>query len=64
MFVNVFMSCVVLRILYPLICYIPTDSEGVKVQAELARIGMLSKSTVNAGHCEITNDIFSPTKNN
>ena len=30
---------------------------------ELARdIGMLSKSTVNASHCEIINNIFSPTK--
>ena len=39
------------------------DNEGVKTQAELARdIGMLSKSTVNASHCEIINDIFSPTK--
>ena len=43
--------------------YTWADIEGVKMQAELARdIGMLSKSTVNASHCEIINDIFSPTK--
>jgi citrate lyase subunit beta/citryl-CoA lyase len=43
--------------------YTWADNDGVKMQAELARdIGMLSKSTVNASHCEIINNIFSPTK--
>ena len=43
--------------------YTWADNEGVKTQTRLARdIGMLSKSTVNASHCEIINDIFSPTK--
>ena len=43
--------------------YTWADDEGVKTQTELARdIGMLSKSTVNASHCDIINNIFSPTK--
>ena len=39
--------------------YTWADDEGVKTQTELARdIGMLSKSTVNASHCDIINNIF------
>ena len=35
----------------------------MKLQTEIARdIGMLSKSTVNASHCDVINNIFSPTK--
>ena len=41
--------------------YTFTDDEGVRRETKLAQeIGMLSKSTVNAGHCKIINDIFSP----
>ena len=41
--------------------YTFTDDEGVTQQTRLARdIGMVSKSTVNAGHCKIINDILSP----
>ena len=41
--------------------YTFTDDEGVIQQTRLARdIGMVSKSTVNAGHCKIINDILSP----
>ena len=42
--------------------YTFTDDEGVRQQTILARnIGMHSKSTVNAGHCRIINDILTPS---
>ena len=42
--------------------YTFTDDEGVRQQTMLARnIGMHSKSTVNAGHCRIINDILTPS---
>ena len=44
--------------------YTFTDDEGVRQQTILARdIGMVSKSTVNASHCEIINEILTPSKN-
>jgi citrate lyase subunit beta/citryl-CoA lyase len=42
--------------------YTFTDDDGVKQQTELARdIGMVSKSTVNADHCQIINEILTPS---
>ena len=42
--------------------YTFTDDEGVRQQTMLARdIGMVSKSTVNANHCRIINDILTPS---
>ena len=44
--------------------YTFTDDEGVRQQTILARdIGMVSKSTVNASHCEIINEILTPSRN-
>ena len=44
--------------------YTFTDDEGVRQQTILARdIGMFSKSTVNASHCEIINEILTPSRN-
>ena len=44
--------------------YTFTDNEGVRQQTILARdIGMVSKSTVNASHCEIINEILTPSRN-
>ena len=43
--------------------YTYTDNEGVKQQTMLAKdIGMLAKSTVNASHCKIINEILTPNK--
>ena len=43
--------------------YTFTDDEGVKQQTMLAKdIGMLAKSTVNASHCKIINDILTPNE--
>lgn len=43
--------------------YTFTDDEGVRQQAILARdIGMVAKSTVNASHCAIINEILTPTE--
>ena len=43
--------------------YTFTDDEGVRQQTILARdIGMVSKSTVNASHCEIINEILTPSR--
>ena len=43
--------------------YTFTDDEGVKQQAMLAKdIGMLAKSTVNASHCKIINEILTPNE--
>ena len=43
--------------------YTFTDNEGVEQQTILARdIGMVSKSTVNADHCEIINKILTPSR--
>ena len=42
--------------------YTFTDDDGVKQQTELARdTGMVSKSTVNADHCQIINAILTPS---
>jgi citrate lyase subunit beta/citryl-CoA lyase len=42
--------------------YTFTDDDGVRQQTELARdIGMVSKSTVNADHCQIINAILTPS---
>ena len=44
--------------------YTFTDDEGVRQQTILARdIGMVSKSTVNASHCKIINEILTPSRN-
>lgn len=41
--------------------YTFTDDEGVRKQTILARdIGMIAKSTVNASHCSIINEILTP----
>ena len=43
--------------------YTFTDDEGVKQQTMLAKdIGMLAKSTVNASHCKIINEILTPNE--
>ena len=43
--------------------YTFTDDEGVRQQTMLAKdIGMLAKSTVNAGHCKIINEILTPNE--
>lgn len=43
--------------------YTFTDDEGVKLQTMLAKdIGMLAKSTVNASHCKIINEILTPNE--
>ena len=43
--------------------YTFTDDEGVKQQTILAKdIGMLAKSTVNASHCKIINEILTPNE--
>ena len=43
--------------------YTFTDDEGVRQQTMLAKdIGMLAKSTVNASHCKIINEILTPNK--
>jgi citrate lyase subunit beta/citryl-CoA lyase len=42
--------------------YTFTDDDGVRQQTELARdTGMVSKSTVNADHCQIINAILTPS---
>ncbi len=44
--------------------YTFTDDEGVRLQTILAKdIGMVSKSTVNASHCRIINEIMTPSTN-
>ena len=44
--------------------YTFTDDDGVRQQTLLARdIGMTSKSTVNANHCQIINEILTPSQN-
>ena len=43
--------------------YTFTDDEGVRQQTMLAKdIGMLAKSTVNASHCKIINEILTPNE--
>ena len=43
--------------------YTFTDNEGVRQQTMLAKdIGMLAKSTVNASHCKIINEILTPNE--
>ena len=43
--------------------YTFTDDDGVRQQTKLAKnIGMFAKSTVNAGHCSIINEILTPNK--
>ena len=43
--------------------YTFTDDEGVRQQTILARdIGMVAKSTVNASHCAIINEILTPNE--
>ena len=43
--------------------YTFTDDEGVRKQTMLAKdIGMLAKSTVNASHCKIINEILTPNE--
>ena len=43
--------------------YTFTDDEGVRQQTMLAKdIGMLAKSTVNASHCRIINEILTPNE--
>ena len=56
-------SCCALGIISIDMPYTFTDDEGVKQQTILAKdIGMVSKSTVNASHCEIINEIMTPSK--
>ncbi len=43
--------------------YTFTDDEGVRQQTMVAKdIGMLAKSTVNASHCKIINEILTPNE--
>ncbi len=43
--------------------YTFTDDDGVRHQTRMARdIGMVAKSTVNAGHCSIINEVLTPSK--
>ena len=43
--------------------YTFTDDEGVRLQTILAKdIGMVAKSTVNASHCAIINEILTPNE--
>ncbi len=44
--------------------YIWTDNKGAELQAKLAKdLGMGAKSTVNSDHCQLINEIFTPTDN-
>ena len=56
---RIFIACCSVGI--PIDIPIPLLMMKVRRETKLAQeIGMLSKSTVNAGHCKIINDIFSP----